>query len=362
MGTHRRNVRLAAASALALGLVAGAAPAALAAGEGNDDFGNVYLLNDAWTGTANHEVIFSLAAETVFMGDWDGNGTDTFARRRGNVVDHVGVLGPTEFDGSFTFGRASDTVLTGDWDGNGTETFAVRRGNQYLMRNTLTDGVAHRVVHYGRADDTVLVGDWDGDGVDTFGVRRGNRYLLANSTVSGPADLVVDYGRAGDEVLVGDWDGDGRDTLGVRRGNTYYLHDEIAPGPAQVVLDYGRAGDSVLVGDWDGDGTDTLGVRRPSPREDLVLEAARAASTGDRARLDLLSGENGEEQLWYAYQEFYDPPQWPTRVDGCGPAYDDVWSCRVWSDDHPVAIGYAYVAPDGYTTWQVVEYEIVSDW
>ncbi|MGO1583685.1 MAG: hypothetical protein ACTHXO_10735 [Actinomycetaceae bacterium] len=317
MGTHRRNVRLAAASALALGLVAGAAPAALAAGEGNDDFGNVYLLNDAWTGTANHEVIFSLAAETVFMGDWDGNGTDTFARRRGNVVDHVGVLGPTEFDGSFTFGRASDTVLTGDWDGNGTETFAVRRGNQYLMRNTLTDGVAHRVVH---------------------------------------------YGRAGDEVLVGDWDGDGRDTLGVRRGNTYYLHDEIAPGPAQVVLDYGRAGDSVLVGDWDGDGTDTLGVRRPSPREDLVLEAARAASTGDRARLDLLSGENGEEQLWYAYQEFYDPPQWPTRVDGCGPAYDDVWSCRVWSDDHPVAIGYAYVAPDGYTTWQVVEYEIVSDW
>ncbi|MGO1172711.1 MAG: hypothetical protein ACTMKU_00220 [Actinomycetaceae bacterium] len=262
-------------------------------------------------------MIFSLAAETVFMGDWDGNGTDTFARRRGNVVDHVGVLGPTEFDGSFTFGRASDTVLTGDWDGNGTETFAVRRGNQYLMRNTLTDGVAHRVVHYGRADDTVLVGDWDGDGVDTFGVRRGNRYLLANSTVSGPADLVVDYGRAGDEVLVGD---------------------------------------------WDGDGTDTLGVRRPSPREDLVLEAARAASTGDRARLDLLSGENGEEQLWYAYQEFYDPPQWPTRVDGCGPAYDDVWSCRVWSDDHPVAIGYAYVAPDGYTTWQVVEYEIVSDW
>ncbi|MGC5615342.1 hypothetical protein [Georgenia sp. Z1491] len=370
MGMHRetgtspprRSLRAGAASALTLGLLGVGAPSAVAAGEGNDDFGEMYFLNDEWTGTANHEIPFSLPVEMVFMGDWDGNGTDTFARQRGNVIDYVNILGPTEFDGWFTFGRTFDTLYTGDWDGNGTETFAVRRGNRYLMRNTLTHGVADRVVHYGRADDVVLVGDWDGDGVDTFGVRRGNTYFLRNSQSSGPADIVVDYGRSGDEVLVGDWDGDGRDSLGVRRGNTYYLDDEIAPGAAEIVLDYGRAGDSVLVGDWDGDGDDTLGVRRPGPIEDVVLRAARAASAGDRPLLDHLSSDNGEQWLWYAFQEFSDPPQWPTSVTGCSPEPGGVFVCAVRSDDYPVAIGHAYVAPDGRTTWQVIDYAIVADW
>ncbi|MGC5628135.1 hypothetical protein ACPYO6_07790 [Georgenia sp. Z1344] len=362
MGTNRTTARPVAASTLALGLLAGASPPALAAGEGNDDFGEVYFLNDEWTGRANHEVVFSLPVEMVFMGDWDGNGTDTFARQRGNVIDVVNLLGPTEFDLAFRFGRMFDTLYTGDWDGNGTETFAVRRGNQYLMRNTLTDGPADRVVHFGRAGDTVLVGDWDGDGVDTFAVRRGNTYFLRNSQTSGPADLVVDYGRAADQVVVGDWDGDGRDSLGVRRGNTYYLSDAIADGPAEIVLDYGRPTDSVLVGDWDGDGDDTLGVRRPSPVEDVVLRAVRAASDGDRPLLDHLSSNHAEQQLWYAFQSFYDPPQWPTRVTGCGPVPGGIVMCHVRSDDYPVAIGYAYAAPDGVTTWQVVDYEIVADW
>jgi GH25 family lysozyme M1 (1,4-beta-N-acetylmuramidase) len=120
-------------------------------------------------------------------------------------------------DVAFTYGLASDQVLVGDWDGDGKDTLAVRRGNVYYFKNSLTGGVADAVVPYGRADDQVLVGDWNGDGKDTLAVRRGNVYYIKNSLSGGAADTVFPYGRSGDTVVVGDWDGDGADSLGVRR-------------------------------------------------------------------------------------------------------------------------------------------------
>jgi hypothetical protein len=75
-------------------------------------------------------------------------------------------------DVEVTYGRASDDVLVGDWDGDGLDTFAVRRGNAYFVRNEMVGGNADIELTYGRAGDTVLVGDWDGDGSDTLGVRR----------------------------------------------------------------------------------------------------------------------------------------------------------------------------------------------
>ncbi|MGC5629880.1 hypothetical protein ACPYO6_16750, partial [Georgenia sp. Z1344] len=63
-------------------------------------------------------------------------------------------------------------VLVGDWDGDGNDTFASRRGNRYLMSNALEGGWAEIEQHYGRSGDEVFVGDWDGDGSDTLGVRR----------------------------------------------------------------------------------------------------------------------------------------------------------------------------------------------
>src|SRR5699024_7089482 len=62
----------------------------------------------------------------------------------------------------FSFGRAADEVLVGDWDGDGTDTLAVRRGNAYFLSNTFLGGAAEVELTYGRASDEVLVGDWDG--------------------------------------------------------------------------------------------------------------------------------------------------------------------------------------------------------
>ncbi|MGC5614947.1 DUF2961 domain-containing protein [Georgenia sp. Z1491] len=224
--------------------------------------GRGFYLNDGWGIWADHEFSFGRPGDEVLVGDWDGDGSDTLAVRRGNAYYLSNSLYGGAAEVELTYGRADDAVLVGDWDGDGADSFAVRRGNSYFLTNSLTGGNADAVLDYGRADDTVLVGDYDGDGVDTFTVRRGNTYYVSNSLNTGWADSELDYGRASDDVLVGDWDGDAADTFAVRRGNLYLVSNSLTSTVADTEVRYGRAGDEVFVGDWDGDGSDTLGVRR----------------------------------------------------------------------------------------------------
>ncbi|MGO1583931.1 MAG: hypothetical protein ACTHXO_12000, partial [Actinomycetaceae bacterium] len=224
--------------------------------------GRGFYLNDGWDIWADHEFSFGRPGDEVLVGDWDGDGGDTLAVRRGNAYYLSNSLYGGDADVELTFGRASDTVLVGDWDGDGADSFAVRRGNSYFLTNRLVGGDAESELDYGRADDEVLVGDYDGDAVDTFAVRRGNTYYVSNSLSSGWADAEFDYGRADDQVLVGDWDGDGGDSFASRRGNLYLVSNSFETGWADREVRYGRAGDEVFVGDWDADGSDTLGIRR----------------------------------------------------------------------------------------------------
>ncbi|MGC5616853.1 family 16 glycoside hydrolase [Georgenia sp. Z1491] len=224
--------------------------------------GRGFYLNDGWGIWADHEFSFGRPGDEVLVGDWDGDGSDTLAVRRGNAYFLSNNLYGGNADVELTFGRASDTVLVGDWDGDGSDSFAVRRGNSYFLTNSLSGGNAEAELDYGRADDQVLVGDYDADGADSFAVRRGNTYYVSNSLNSGWADAEFDYGQASDDVLVGDWDGDGADTFASRRGNLYLVSNSLTGGWADIEVRYGRAGDEVFVGDWNGDGSDTLGVRR----------------------------------------------------------------------------------------------------
>ncbi|MBM6979718.1 MAG: nuclease, partial [Actinomyces succiniciruminis] len=70
------------------------------------------------------------------------------------------------------YGKPTDTVLVGDWNGNGKDTLAVRRGGTYYIKNSLSGGAADFVQAYGRVNDKAIVGDWNGDGKDTLGVVR----------------------------------------------------------------------------------------------------------------------------------------------------------------------------------------------
>ncbi|MGO1833470.1 MAG: peptidoglycan DD-metalloendopeptidase family protein [Actinomycetaceae bacterium] len=200
--------------------------------------------------------------DRFYVGDFDGNGTDTFAYRRDAVYRIRNTNSPGNPDVTIAYGRAEDEVLVGDWDGDGTDTLAVRRGNEFHLRNSLTSGPADVVLRFGRPGDEVLVGDWDGNGTDTLAVRRGSRVFVLNTVRSGPADVEFSYGRASDAVYVGDFDGDGSDSFAVRRGATYFVRNSLSGGAADVQIVYGRVGDETYVGDWDGDGADTLGIYR----------------------------------------------------------------------------------------------------
>ncbi len=236
---------------------------------GNKDYVNggstdtcFYVTNTLRGGTADFSFWYGRAGDEVYIGDWDGDGTDTLAVRRGNAFYIRNSLSGGEADVVLYYGRAGDEVLVGDWDGDGKDTLAVRRGNEYHIKNSISSGVADVVVYYGRSGDAVLTGDWDGDGKDTLAVRRDNQYFFRNTMSDGPADYEIYYGRSNDQVLVGDWDGDEKDTLAVRRGNICYVKNTISSGVADVSFSYGREGDSIYAGDWDADNKDTFMVRR----------------------------------------------------------------------------------------------------
>lgn len=81
-------------------------------------------------------------------------------------------MGGGTADTVFSYGRAGDATILGDFDGDGVDTLAVRRGNTVYVKNSLTAGEADQVLTYGRASDQLFVGDWDGNGTDTPAVRR----------------------------------------------------------------------------------------------------------------------------------------------------------------------------------------------
>ncbi len=224
-----------------------------------------FFLNDRWSGTANLEFSWGNANYQVLVGDWNGDGKDTIALRKGNQFA-FSKKNPASGTPNFTltWGLPSDTVLVGDWNGDGKDTLAIRRGNSYHVKNTLTGSSTDLLFYFGNDRDEVFVGDWDGNGTDTLAIRRGNRIHISNKNVSGTTDKVISYGRVGDDLYVGSFDRShpGRDSFAVRRGNTYFIKKTIKSGHADIQVDYGRAKDVTLLGDWNGDGEDTLGVVR----------------------------------------------------------------------------------------------------
>ncbi len=286
MGRFRRPAAVAAG--VVLGMTVLAAPAAGKGGEIGDGTDRFELTN-GWTGRTDLAFVYGRAGDQVYVGDWDGNATDTLAVRRGATYHFRNSLSGGPADRVVTYGRAGDTVLMGDWDGDGVDTPAVRRGNEYHVKNSLRGGEADEVIRYGRAGDEVLVGDWDGDGRDTLEVRRGTTFHIKNTIAGGDADVTLTYGRAGDEVVVGDWDGRGGDTLGVRRGNTFHVKNTIAGGDADIVMAYGAGYFPALAGDWDGDGADSIGLRIAMPPADST--PVTTMDEYDRRLLELINAE-----------------------------------------------------------------------
>ncbi len=196
---------------------------------------------------------------------------ETLAVRRGNTFYVSYDNTSTTADVTFNYGKSTDEVLVGDWDGDGVDTIAVRRGTKYYFLNTtmenLSDGgeyTAEKVLSYGKSTDEVLVGDWDGDGMDTLCVVRDNVYYFTNNLTSNTAATKLTIGTGSETKLAGDWDGDGIDTICLNSSNTFTVYT--ADGTEDYSYKFGSASISYepLAGDWDGNGTDTICLRKGS--------------------------------------------------------------------------------------------------
>jgi len=210
------------------------------------------------------------------MGDWDGDGIDTFGIVRLNPS--IGwYLATYNEDGTpyttIQFGATTsgDThPFTGDFNGDGNTSFGVyRHSKPELILGTSTGTVYTRFdydlsTYYGSnyPDVKILTGDWNGDGKETIATYYNGVWRLWSENSASRSITQFTFGMAGDKPLVGDWNGDGIDTVGVRRGNLFILADSNSGSAKTFRFYYGFTGTNYfpLAGDFNGDGKDKIGI------------------------------------------------------------------------------------------------------
>ncbi len=135
--------------------------------------GFVYLRNANTTGTADVEFFFGNPGDLPLAGDFDGDGCDTVSIHRPTeqrffIINKLGSkatgLGAAEVD--YLFGDPGDKPFVGDFDGDGTETVGLHRESTGLVyfRNRHTQGIADAQFIFGDPGDRFVAGDWNADG------------------------------------------------------------------------------------------------------------------------------------------------------------------------------------------------------
>lgn len=273
--THTSRARGAASAALvtfgvSLALVVGAGTPAVTAvapshGPAIEGRGNQYFMR---VGAATHTFNYGDYGDHVYVGDWNGDGADTLAVRRGSVLYVTNSNSPTVAEYTFSFGIPGDEYLVGDWNGDGIDTLTIRRGSWLYVSNQQRPSIADWQYSYGNPGDRMIVGDWNGDGIDTIAIQRGDWFHVSNVNGTGVAEYTFSFGSPGDVALAGDWNGDGVDTIAVYRPSTatFYFRNSMTSGVAESSFIYGNRGDLPFAGRWSTTATtDSVGLRRPPP-------------------------------------------------------------------------------------------------
>jgi len=151
--------------------------------------GFVYVRHTNTQGNADLEFFFGNPGDVPLVGDFDGDGRDSVsiwrtAEARIYIIDELGEDGKGLGAADYFF-DLDDTTLApfvGDFDGDGTDTIGFYRPSDgfVYLRNSNDAGEADLSFFYGNPGDRILVGDWDGDGDDSVGVYRpsdGRLYL-----------------------------------------------------------------------------------------------------------------------------------------------------------------------------------------
>lgn len=222
--------------------------------------GNAFFFDNNNDGAADNTIVWGKPTDTLLVGDWNGDEYTDIGLRRGSTYFLYDVKNSRNL-ATLVFGKSTDTAIVGKWNG-ANDGIGLKRGSTYFL-DFNNDGSANSTFGYGQPSDVPLVGDWNNSGVDHIGLRRGDTYLL-NYGDDGHANDIFSWGHVSDGVYVGHWTG-GESALALRRGTTYYIDDN-NDGHADHWFSWGRLTNQVIVGDWDGGlpHKDRLGLKQDS--------------------------------------------------------------------------------------------------
>jgi len=168
--------------------------------------GYVYLRNSNTQGVADIRFFFGNPGDVPIAGDFDDDGCDTVSIYRPSegrffiinaLGENDGGLGAAEF--AYYFGNPGDKPFVGDFNGDGTETVGLHRESTGLVyfRNTHTQGVADSQFIFGDPGDRLIAGDWGiVNGVDTPAVFRpsATTFYFRHTNTQGNADSQFTWG------------------------------------------------------------------------------------------------------------------------------------------------------------------------
>jgi hypothetical protein len=143
--------------------------------------GFVYLRNSNTQGNADIRFFFGDPGDVPLAGDFNGDGCDTVSIYRpsearfyiiNQLGENNGGLGAADTD--YLFGNLGDKPFVGDFNGNGTQTVGLHRESTGLVyfRQTHTQGIADAEFIYGDPGDRIVASDWNSDGADSPALFR----------------------------------------------------------------------------------------------------------------------------------------------------------------------------------------------
>ncbi|MBY0401391.1 SGNH/GDSL hydrolase family protein [Myxococcota bacterium] len=233
--------------------------------------GTFFLRNANSKGTAEIVEPFGRDEGAIpAMGDFDGNGTDTFglySPEQGEFVQRdLNAGGPAAR--RFRFGgiHRDQKPVIGNWDGLGGDSVGVYDPihGRFVLRNSNSSGLPDVVTRFGPRNAVPapipLAGNWSGgdaiDGIGLYSPSTGRFSLRDDPTTSGPPDYSFGFGPGGRGLvpIVGDWDSDGADEIGLYdpAERSFFLQMDPSDGPAERAFRFGEKGLAPVAGNFDG--------------------------------------------------------------------------------------------------------------
>lgn len=169
--------------------------------------GYIYLRNSNTQVVADVAFFFGNPGDVPIAGDFNGDRCDTVSvyRPSQSQVFIVNTLGSADTglgnaDHEYYFGDPGDTPFVGDFNGDGTDSIGLYRQTTGFVyyRNTHTQGTADNQFYFGNPQDRFVTADWNHDGIDTPAVYRPGtttHYFRFNNT-EGNADARYIWGEA----------------------------------------------------------------------------------------------------------------------------------------------------------------------